>query len=155
DDQPAHLTLVKRVVNDNGGTAAATDFSLSAAGPTPISGPGGADGAVNAGSYVPAETGPGGDARAGGGAGGAAGGSGRESRAGGGGGEARRLPRSPRIIGCPRRFRSHLLHPRPPCRLRRLPPLLPRFSYRHRRLLCSRFRRRSSSHHPSSRSSSR
>ncbi|HMF82949.1 MAG TPA: hypothetical protein VKI01_06715, partial [Acidimicrobiia bacterium] len=52
DDQPARLTLVKRVVNDNGGTAAATDFSLSAAGPTPISGPGGADGAVNAGSYV-------------------------------------------------------------------------------------------------------
>src|SRR5262249_16595882 len=48
----------KRVVNDSGGTAAATDFSLSAAGPTPISGPGGADGAVNAGSYVLSETGP-------------------------------------------------------------------------------------------------
>src|SRR5262249_56069231 len=65
DDEPAHLTLVKRVVNDNGGTAAATDFSLSAAGPTPISGPGGADGAVNAGSYVLSETGPAGEAAGG------------------------------------------------------------------------------------------
>ena len=36
DDQPAHLTLVKNLVNNNGGTASATDFTLSAAGPTPI-----------------------------------------------------------------------------------------------------------------------
>src|SRR5262245_65502453 len=51
DDQPAQLTLVKRVVNDNGGTAAATDFSLSAAGPTPIPGPSWAEGRVEEGGY--------------------------------------------------------------------------------------------------------
>ena len=33
-----YLKLVKTVTNDNGGTAVATDFTLSAAGPTPISG---------------------------------------------------------------------------------------------------------------------
>ena len=33
-DQPAHLTLVKTVTNDNGGTAQPTDWTLAAAGPT-------------------------------------------------------------------------------------------------------------------------
>ena len=32
--QPAQLTLVKTVINDNGGTAEATDWTLTAAGPT-------------------------------------------------------------------------------------------------------------------------
>lgn len=32
------LTLVKNITNDNGGTAAATDWTLKAAGPTPLSG---------------------------------------------------------------------------------------------------------------------
>ena len=35
DDIPAQLTLVKEVVNDDGGTAAATDWTLTATGPTP------------------------------------------------------------------------------------------------------------------------
>ncbi|KAB8172212.1 hypothetical protein FKV24_015170, partial [Lysobacter maris] len=35
---PATLTLAKTVVNDDGGTAVDTDFTLSAAGPTPITG---------------------------------------------------------------------------------------------------------------------
>ncbi len=56
DDQSAHLKLVKMVINDNGGTAAATNFTLSAAGPTPISGAGGAESDVNAGSYTLSET---------------------------------------------------------------------------------------------------
>ena len=56
DDQAAHLKLVKSVVNDNGGTAQAGDFTLSAAGPTPISGAGVAEGDVNAGSYALSET---------------------------------------------------------------------------------------------------
>ena len=34
DDIPAHLTLSKAVINDNGGTAVATDWTLNAAGPT-------------------------------------------------------------------------------------------------------------------------
>ena len=38
NDQPAHLTLVKTVTNDNGGTAVPTAWTLAAAGPTPISG---------------------------------------------------------------------------------------------------------------------
>jgi hypothetical protein len=36
NDQTAHLKLVKTVTNDDGGTAVATDFTLSASGPTPI-----------------------------------------------------------------------------------------------------------------------
>ena len=56
DDQTAHLKLVKVVVNDNGGSAVATDFTLSAAGPSPISGAGGAESDVNAGSYTLSET---------------------------------------------------------------------------------------------------
>ena len=56
DDQTAHLKLVKVVVNDNGGSAVATDFTLSAAGPSPISGAGGVESDVNAGSYALSET---------------------------------------------------------------------------------------------------
>ncbi|WP_197517175.1 hypothetical protein, partial [Microbacterium karelineae] len=55
DDQPAHLTLVKEVVNDDGGTAAPEDFTLDADGPVYISGPSGSDAvtdvAVPAGTY--------------------------------------------------------------------------------------------------------
>jgi CSLREA domain-containing protein len=58
DDQAAHLKLVKNVTNDNGGTAIPTDFILSADGPTPISGPGGAESDVNAGTYNLSESGP-------------------------------------------------------------------------------------------------
>lgn len=57
---PTHLKLVKVVVNDNGGTAAATDWTLSAAGRTPIGGAGGAEGDVSAGTYTLSESGPGG-----------------------------------------------------------------------------------------------
>ena len=58
DDQPAHLKLVKVVVNDNGGTASATAWTLSAAGPTPISGAGGAESDVKPGTYTLSESGP-------------------------------------------------------------------------------------------------
>lgn len=57
DDQTAHLTLVKEVTNDNGGNALAIDWTLSANGPTPISGPGGVESDVNAGTYDLNETG--------------------------------------------------------------------------------------------------
>ncbi|WP_394537472.1 hypothetical protein PRJ39_14980 [Lysobacter enzymogenes] len=61
DDTPATLTLRKSVVNDNGGTAVATAWTLSAAGPTPISGAHGAaavtDAAVGAGTYTLSESG--------------------------------------------------------------------------------------------------
>ncbi len=56
DDRAAHLTLVKRVVNDNGGTATANEWTLSAAGPTPLSGDGGSSGSVSAGTYALAES---------------------------------------------------------------------------------------------------
>ncbi len=53
--QQGHLTLQKTVVNDNGGTALDTAWTLSASGPTPISGAEGntavTNAAVNAGSY--------------------------------------------------------------------------------------------------------
>jgi Prealbumin-like fold domain len=55
DDQVAHLTLVKTVVNGASGTAAATDWTLSATGPTPLSGAGGAEADVNAGVYTLSE----------------------------------------------------------------------------------------------------
>ena len=63
DDVPATLTLVKQVVNDNGGTAAATDWTLTAAGPTTgVSGPTGDPAVtarpVSAGSYDLSESGP-------------------------------------------------------------------------------------------------
>ena len=60
-DQPAQLTLVKKVTNDNGGTATATDWVLTGAGPTTItgvSGSGAVTGAtVPAGAYDLSETG--------------------------------------------------------------------------------------------------
>lgn len=56
------LTLVKEVINDNGGAAAASDWTLEAAGPTDISGATGAaavtDAAVEPGVYALSETGP-------------------------------------------------------------------------------------------------
>ena len=59
----ASLTLVKQVVNDDGGTAAATDWTLTAAGPTAgVSGPTGdpavTAAAVAAGTYDLSESGP-------------------------------------------------------------------------------------------------
>ena len=60
DDQPSQLTLVKTVTNDSGGTAAPTDWTLSATGPTTISGTTGSppvtDATVSAGSYTLAES---------------------------------------------------------------------------------------------------
>ena len=61
DDKAPSLTLVKEVKNDNGGTAIATDWNLSASGPTSISGDGGVvSGATfSAGTYTLSEsTGP-------------------------------------------------------------------------------------------------
>ena len=61
NDQTAHLKLVKVVVNDNGGSATEADWTLSASGPTPLSGPGPAvESDVNAGTYNLSESGPGG-----------------------------------------------------------------------------------------------
>ena len=57
NDNSAHLTLVKSVTNDNGGNALPTAWTLSATGPTPISGAGGANSDVNAGVYALSETG--------------------------------------------------------------------------------------------------
>jgi hypothetical protein len=60
-DLPAHLTLVKTVVNENGGTALAPAWTLAAAGPTPFSGATGTSAvtgiAVNAGTYTLSESG--------------------------------------------------------------------------------------------------
>lgn len=56
DDQTAHLKLVKVVENDDGGNAQTTDFTLSATGPTPISGTGSVESDVNAGKYTLSET---------------------------------------------------------------------------------------------------
>jgi uncharacterized repeat protein (TIGR01451 family) len=62
DDQAATLTLAKTVTNDDGGTAAATAWTLTASGPTTISGATGAGAvtgaAVNAGTYTLCESGP-------------------------------------------------------------------------------------------------
>ena len=61
NDQAAHLTLVKTVTNDNGGTAVPTAWTLAAAGPTPISGATGSapvtNATVNAGTYTLSESG--------------------------------------------------------------------------------------------------
>jgi uncharacterized repeat protein (TIGR01451 family) len=60
NDVAPRLTLVKTVTNDNGGTATTAAFTLSAAGPTNISGVSGAgtvtNAAVTAGTYVLSET---------------------------------------------------------------------------------------------------
>ncbi len=58
DDQAATLTLVKEVENAGGGTAPASAWTLSATGPTPISGAGGVSAApVSAGVYTLSEVG--------------------------------------------------------------------------------------------------
>jgi predicted CXXCH cytochrome family protein len=61
DPTPAQLTLAKSVDNTGGGTAAATDWTLSATGPTTISGSSGDSGITNAavvaGTYALAESG--------------------------------------------------------------------------------------------------
>ncbi len=58
----AHLTLVKTVDNTGGGTASATDWTLTATGPTTISGHTGdptiTNADVNAGAYALSESGP-------------------------------------------------------------------------------------------------
>jgi len=53
---PAHLTLVKNVDNELGGTATAGDWTLSATGPATLSGAGGASGDVPAGTYALSES---------------------------------------------------------------------------------------------------
>ena len=59
NDIAPSLTLNKIVTNDNGGTAAATDWTLTATGPTTISGAGGATSTSNpnfsAGTYTLSE----------------------------------------------------------------------------------------------------
>src|SRR5438477_6799576 len=61
DDQPAHLTLVKNLINSHGGTATLLNFPLTAAGPTSMSGVSGTAAvtnvAVNAGTYTLSEPG--------------------------------------------------------------------------------------------------
>src|SRR5439155_391297 len=58
---PPHLTLLKTVVNDDGGTAPDTAWTLAASGPTPISGVEGnaavTNAAVTAGTYTLSESG--------------------------------------------------------------------------------------------------
>lgn len=56
DDQAAHLKLIKKVINDNDGKAVAEDFTLSASGPTPLTGDGVVESDVNAGKYTLSET---------------------------------------------------------------------------------------------------
>jgi hypothetical protein len=51
----AHLTLLKNVINDGGGTALASAWTLSATGPDTLSGKSGISGDVSAGSYALAE----------------------------------------------------------------------------------------------------
>ncbi len=64
DDQPGKLTVIKHVINDNGGSAAAADFTLDSggAGDSPDNFPGaespGTDVTLDAGSYNVTETGP-------------------------------------------------------------------------------------------------
>lgn len=59
DDMAPSLTLVKEVVNNNGGEAGASEWLLSATGPTPISGQGGASSGsdFSAGTYSLSEAG--------------------------------------------------------------------------------------------------
>ncbi|MCP4418701.1 MAG: hypothetical protein GY805_18945 [Chloroflexi bacterium] len=54
---PAHLTLINQIVNDNNGTAVVTDWTLSASGPTPISGAGGVASDVIGGAYALSQSG--------------------------------------------------------------------------------------------------
>jgi len=58
DDIAPSLTLIKHVTTDNGGSAVPTDWTLTADGPTPISGAGGATsgGTFSAGTYTLSES---------------------------------------------------------------------------------------------------
>jgi hypothetical protein len=60
--QSAQLTLVKSVTNNDGGNAVASDWTLSASGPTPVSGATGTASVTNAvvdpGTYALSESGP-------------------------------------------------------------------------------------------------
>ena len=62
NDDPATLTLLKKVVNDNGGTAVDTDWTLTATGPETITGSEGdasvTSASVDAGTYTLSESGP-------------------------------------------------------------------------------------------------
>nr|NLI49317.1 hypothetical protein [Propionibacterium sp.] len=61
DDVAPKLTLIKKVVNDNGGTRTASEWTLTAAGPTGISGVGpqvASDATFKAGTYALSESGP-------------------------------------------------------------------------------------------------
>lgn len=60
DDQPASLTLFKFVVNDDGGTATTTDWTLTATGPTGFGGfgPSVTNNDIDAGTYDLSENGP-------------------------------------------------------------------------------------------------
>jgi uncharacterized repeat protein (TIGR01451 family) len=60
DKDEGTLTVVKHVVNDDGGTAVASDWTMNVSGPTPLSFPGAESGTTNtvdAGSYVVTESG--------------------------------------------------------------------------------------------------
>ncbi len=59
DDIAPSLTLIKTVIIDNGGTAQASDWTLSANGPTPVSGAGTAtsNSSFSAGTYILSESG--------------------------------------------------------------------------------------------------
>ncbi len=58
DDNIPHLTLIKRIENRHGGTANPTDWTLTATGPTTISGAGGvvSDSTFSAGTYTLSES---------------------------------------------------------------------------------------------------
>jgi hypothetical protein len=61
EDQPPSLTLIKVVENNNGGEALESQWTLSAAGPTPLSGPGptvSSDSSFTQGTYNLSENGP-------------------------------------------------------------------------------------------------
>src|SRR5207249_4623976 len=60
DDNAPSLVLIKYVTNNNGGTRTAAEWTLTAAGPTPISGAGGASSGSgsSAGTYTLSESGP-------------------------------------------------------------------------------------------------
>ena len=64
DDNPATLTLAKTIVNDNGGTSVLADWTLTATGPTTVTGTADSPDVVNqgvpAGTYTLNESGPGG-----------------------------------------------------------------------------------------------
>ena len=61
DEESGALTVVKTVVNDNGGTAVSEDFTMNVSGPTQLSFSGSASGTSNevlAGTYTVTESGP-------------------------------------------------------------------------------------------------